>query len=620
MYLVEVRDANFTRVGQIDPAYLSIQWVEIFNGVGQGELTLPAEHPLVDDLRAHGAGIIITSPGGRVFSARVKSAQISQNATDPVGVWTITFEDDAVVVQASSAYANPAEPAVAQTQAYDVRRAAGETVMKQYVRHNIGDLATSARRYPWLVVAPDLARGPQTSGSARFDNMGELLADLGAYAGLGFQCSQVDNKIVFDVYQPIDRSATVRMDIANDALESTDWGYSRPSATRVFAAGQGHGSERTILEITTPESLAAEAQWGLRWEVFKDQRDTDDPRELLQSGIKILSEEGMTVNSLKVIPSDSPNMVYSVDWGLGDLVTIVVDGQETVAVVTQVGISVTSEGTFVIATVGDPVGFDFNSKVVARIKDQDTRISSLERNAESISTFDASAIVSGVINPARLPPYPTLPPRLGEGTPLMPSADLLYESGWYLTIPTSEGNPTGGGYWAISVVNAGSRSIQTARAIAYYEVWTRFRNLPGDGSWSPWKLVSRESTPWTPTVKGGLNVGNGSWSTVHRVVDGMAYVTGNFVFGSTSSVSGGIQLSTPLTPVGPTLPAGRTRIIDASTGAQLEGTILVNNTSSMYWRLIRTDGMYASMSDFNSTAPFVVATGDAVEFSLTYPI
>lgn len=387
MYLVEVRDANFNRVGQIDPAYLSIKWVEVFNGVGQGELKLPAEHYLLPALRTPGSGIVITAPGGRVFSARVKSAQVTQNAADPIGTWVISFEDDNVVLQAAVAYPDPANLANAQTVAYDIRTAAGETVMKQYVKANIGSLAIASRKYPWLAVATDLSRGAVATGSARFNNLGELLASIATFSGLGFRCAQVDNAVVFDVYTPVDRSAYVSMDIFNDSLESTEWGYSRPSTTRVLAAGQGVGDARTIVEVTTSASLASETAWGLRWETFKDRRDTDDPVELTQSGVEVLLTEGTTINSLKVVPSDSPNMKYGTDWGLGDIVTVVVDGQPTKAVVTQAAVSISAAGELVLATVGDPVGFNFESRTVATAKAQDHRISNLERSAENTTPW-----------------------------------------------------------------------------------------------------------------------------------------------------------------------------------------------------------------------------------------
>jgi hypothetical protein len=73
-------------------------------------------------------------------------------------------------------------------------------------------------------------------------------------------------------------------------------------------------------------------------------------------------------------------MRFGVDWFLGDQVTVVVNDIEASAVVTEVGISIGSDGVRIGATVGTPVSLDFESKLIRKQVQAEDRISQLERN------------------------------------------------------------------------------------------------------------------------------------------------------------------------------------------------------------------------------------------------
>jgi hypothetical protein len=378
-FVVEVRDINFARIGQIDPARLDLKFLEVHRSIGEWELKLPAEHPLLPALKTKGSGIIITQrSNGRVFSGRTNSCLLSQDATDPAGTWVIHGYDDNVVAGATVAYPDPAHDADAQVDAYWISAGPGETLMKELVRYNAADLAIATRKYAWLSSAPNLARGGLTSCSIRFKSLAESLTDLGLKSGLGWRFYQKGAGIEFDVYVPQDKTDLIRLDIRNGGLEKAELGWTAPAATRVLVLGQGEGAERTVLPVTTPESLAEAAAWGLRWETAKDQRNTDDPTELLQAGQAILTEEGMTINSLKITPSDAPNQRIGTDWWLGDKVTVIIDGQPTQATVTQVATSISSAGLIRQVTVGDPVGFDWEAQIGTKVQNHEERVSALE--------------------------------------------------------------------------------------------------------------------------------------------------------------------------------------------------------------------------------------------------
>lgn len=381
--LVEIRLPDYSREGQLDANQLVFTSVETHNGVGSWELRAPAEHPLVPALTSRGAGVVVYDRD-RVHSGRVRHPELVQSAEDPLGTWVVSGVDDNVILAASVAYPDPGNPASEQGKAYDVRTGSAESVMKGYLRANIGDLAPAARRYDWLTVAPDLGRGPTITESARFVSMLELFQRIGTVSGLGFRIVQDGDQLVFDVYETADVSDTVEMSLENGMLESSTHALTMPQATVVLVAGQGQGEERTIREVSTSQSLQEASDWGLRFEHFQDRRDTDDLTELDQAGLETLLEMG-EARTLEAVPSDAPGMAYGVDWGLGDTVSVIVDGQPLTAQVTQVAKSLGPDGEYLQARIGSPVGFSFESRTVAKIDQHERRLSQLER-ADGVDT------------------------------------------------------------------------------------------------------------------------------------------------------------------------------------------------------------------------------------------
>lgn len=382
--IVEVRDESLARVGIIMPEDLvGLEAVLRFNAVGGWKLTLAGDHPLADELRAPGAGIIITGPTGVLLSGSTVTAKNVKTAEDPAGVWEIQGTDDSAILSQRVAYPTPASADVSAQGDYDVRTGKAETVAKAYVKANIGSLAPTARRVTGLTVEADSARGVTVTGRARFDALDKLLGQVLATSGLGYTIEQAGNGLEFQIFSPVDRTDSVRMDIDNNRLTKSEYAYSRPQATRVIVAGQGAGAERTLVERSTSASLTAETAWNARIEVFKDQRNTNDVGELEQAGDELLAEKGLTIESVSVTPTDDETMAYGIDWGLGDKVSVVVGDAQVSQVVTEVAIVVTGEGVKVGATVGNPVAIakdDVESQMIATQASQEERISNLERN------------------------------------------------------------------------------------------------------------------------------------------------------------------------------------------------------------------------------------------------
>lgn len=378
---VEVRDPNLNKVGQLVGAdVVGAQFIIRFNNVGSWSLELPATSSMVDLLRTPGYGIILTARGTVLFSGPTVSATLVQSQNDLRGVWRITGADDTLVLQDRLAYPQPSNADVStQNTDYDNRTGAAETVMKAYIDANLVS-GPSVRAVTGLSVATDEARGESVVGSARFTNFQELMYNLAQSSGLGYKITQENTGLVFDVYEPVDRSATISLDVDNGRLSSSEYAYVAPKLTRAIVGGAGAADERLFDESTTTESVTAETTWGRRIEAFVDERGADLVSELEQAGKEALVDEGKTRVTMAVTPSDNGTMLYGQDWNLGDKITVVADTVQAQAVVYEVGFSIQSDGVYLGATVGYPTPLEFETKVIATQNQHEDRLSNLERN------------------------------------------------------------------------------------------------------------------------------------------------------------------------------------------------------------------------------------------------
>ncbi|MFC0622810.1 siphovirus ReqiPepy6 Gp37-like family protein [Kribbella deserti] len=378
-----MRDKSLTRLGLIRPEDLDLEFEGVHNNVGTWKLALATEHPLTHALRQPGSGLIVTTPRDVLFSGPTIKPEASTTPDDRCG--SVTFEGvtDTVVLADMLAWPQPSNPNVTtQDTAQDTRVGPAETLMHAFVNANAGPGAPEPRRHPRLVMGANLGRGPSSTKSARFPVLGELLSELAGPARLGFWVVQRGDRLVFETSAMIDRTATVRLDASNGTLAGQRVATSAPGVTRVIVAGQGKGTDRQFLAADTADSRAAEAAWGRRIERFVDQRQSADPKEHQQAADELLAEEGFTAVTVQAIPpEDSGNgMGFGTDWFLGDLVTVVIENQETVATVTGVIVKASSDGFRVGAVLGDTTGFDASAALARRVSAIEGRVSKLERN------------------------------------------------------------------------------------------------------------------------------------------------------------------------------------------------------------------------------------------------
>lgn len=378
---VEVRNKALERVGQLSGADLvGAEFILRHNEVGTWKVNLHATSDMAELLRTPGYGLIVTGPDGVIMSGPMLSASLVQTQDDAEGSWTITGVDDSVILAERLAYPDPAEDDVtAQTEAYDVRNDAVETVLKGYVTDNLVT-GPVERQVDNLTVATDLGRGSTVYGSARFDKLQELFYGLAQSGGVGYSVEQQGTSLVFDVYEPVDRSGLIRFDIDNGRLTSADYAYAAPSVTRAIVGGAGEQVERLFFEGTLSQSTDAETVWGRRIESFVDSRTTQEAAEFTQVATEALIDEGKTRVSMTVTPSDNTTMLFGSEWGLGDTITVTVRNIVATAVVYTVALSIQSDGVYLAAEVGTPMPVSYEAKLGKATLTQSKRISEIERN------------------------------------------------------------------------------------------------------------------------------------------------------------------------------------------------------------------------------------------------
>ncbi|WP_336628447.1 MULTISPECIES: Gp37-like protein [unclassified Microbacterium] len=402
--VVEVRDADLTRVAQLAESDLSgLNITSRHNDVGSWQLTLPdtvldaetgqwVEHAAAQHLRKEGAGLIVTAPGQSpetLISGPMTSATYVADENDLTGKWSFTGVSDAVLLSDALAFPDPetsADPAN-QTRANDTRTGNAEDLIRQYVAYNIA--ATSAQ--PGRIVGlrshlrlrgTSLGRGKSLTKSPRFQNLLELCQEIGFAGGVNFDVLQTGTVLELVITEPADRTKTIRMDMANQLLKSVTYGYGAPTTTLALVAGQGVGTERQLIACTSPDASGAEERWGRRVERFIDQRQTDDEAELTQKGNEEVLAGAASTTGLEAEPTDTDAMLYLRDWRTGDRISVVVEGQEVAAQVTEAAISVQGSAVVFVATLGNPGAFDVDAASQRRSAATSSRVSALERNAE----------------------------------------------------------------------------------------------------------------------------------------------------------------------------------------------------------------------------------------------
>jgi hypothetical protein len=334
---VYVRDAALHRVALLED-FGQLDVTAQFNDVGAWQVQLHRGLPAARMLNEPGAGIEVVHDGVTVLSGPATGRK--HERSNRANTLTVSGLDDMVWLRRRIAHMQPTSAGPPyNTQSHDVRTGRCSTVLRQYVDVNAGPGAIIPRRVPGLAIGADPLVGTTVTGRARLQVLLELLQELALAGGqLGFRLRQVGAALQFEVYAPVDRSAAVKFSEDFGNLAGYSYESAAPDATYVYVGGGGEGTARTFLE----REGADRARWG-RIELFRDRRDTVDTVELGQTADEELTSKAEAV-SLTIAPVDTAGQRYGVDYGLGDRVTVVVDGVPVVERIRQVQLTYTPQG------------------------------------------------------------------------------------------------------------------------------------------------------------------------------------------------------------------------------------------------------------------------------------
>jgi hypothetical protein len=381
-YLLYVRDATRARVAQIDD-YSRAEIAARFNAVGAWSVDLPAGTEAARQLALDGAGIIIQRDADTILSGPVRLLDRKWSASQDT--LTVSGPDDLVYLKDRWASAVPAAaPGVYTAAAYDIRTGLAEVIIRQFVDVNAGPGARTERAVSGLTLAASGGAGTSLTQEARFPNLLEFIQEIALKGGgLGFRIVQVGLGLEFQVYAPVDRTASAIFSATLGNLEEFSYSRQAPTANHILAAG---GAELTARVFVERGDTASILKWG-RIEQFVDQRQTVDLVELGKAIDQALLE-GAEQKTVALKPRDTDGLAFWTHYKLGDLVTVVVDAEPIREVVIEVNLSLTSDRGAVIRPVVGPaaaavIPVAATDKPLERMskrhRGHDRRISNLER-------------------------------------------------------------------------------------------------------------------------------------------------------------------------------------------------------------------------------------------------
>jgi hypothetical protein len=201
--------------------------------------------------------------------------------------------------------------------AYDTITGSADAVVKHYIANNLTS-PTDTNRLVSILSCSANQTGTSVSDQTRFKNLYDEVVRVHSIDDRGFYFDLVDGSIVFDTYAGLNRTAgnndnppaIFSIDYDN-LLASRYTDSAADKASFTYIGGQGEGLARTIVTVGFDTG-------NQRFEVFQDARDTDEEEKLINRAI---SEQKPGIESLEVTINPSANLIYGVDYDLGDIIT-----------------------------------------------------------------------------------------------------------------------------------------------------------------------------------------------------------------------------------------------------------------------------------------------------------
>jgi hypothetical protein len=374
---VFLRDKNFNIVGEVSE-FDQFEATLTFNKIGKFVLNYSYDKSfltsdqieLLSYMKPYN-GVVVKRNGVIIFSGPILrrrdgwlSGKRSIELSGADDIWELSTRVCLPVVDGSAFSGS----------SHDVRSGVCETILYEYVNYNLGALATFPRRRTGLKLGIDLERGDVITGRARFCGLLDLLQAIAlAGGGLRFDVMQSGAGIVFQVYEPDDKTVSVVFGSDLGNLSSTALLEDMPTGNYVYVGGQGDLTARAFVERLDSHSIQ---DYG-RIEFFTDQRNEPTVSNLAIWGDADLQKNGAGITiEAKAIETEYP--VWGVDYGLGDLVTVIVDGITYIESVRSVNLRISQQTTTVQPIIGTVTAKTSGLGLTSKLDEMNSRIKTLE--------------------------------------------------------------------------------------------------------------------------------------------------------------------------------------------------------------------------------------------------
>lgn len=382
-YRIFTRDTSYKRMSEIT-AFNKLTIVQRFNGIGTWEL----------DTSSRARDAILLGPRDGIIVTReldglvetIFSGSIATEYTYTTQSFRVAGLSDDALLQ------NPARPTPLQATGpfpdeYYIRQGIASTLMLNFVSENIGPYAPSPWKLPALIMGVDplaIVSNPLPTLRARLEPLLVVLQNFAESVytgGLGFKLIQSDrlsNSLEFIVYVPQDRRADAKFSLGLQSIRDYQDTYSEPQANYFYVMlGDGLGNTRTILEGGDPTSIALYGRIIAQVIDARSVTNIDEGQQKLAEAIANL----VASRKIAVSPFDIPNLLYGVDYDLGDLVTLVTQSGEYSDYIREVQLDfVPGSAVLITPKVGRGTDDTEEERTVSYINALDARVSNMERN------------------------------------------------------------------------------------------------------------------------------------------------------------------------------------------------------------------------------------------------
>ncbi|WP_318202971.1 siphovirus ReqiPepy6 Gp37-like family protein [Streptomyces sp. SCL15-4] len=347
-------------VVQGDPLtdWSSLDVTQVFNEPGTGSVDLTAHAEVMAQLQPGNRLMVIRD--GQVWMAgpmevpQDYSWGIAGDGEPPPGKVTVTFTDDLALPAGYLTWPAPGSAWSAQPDtSRKITATNAEQVIRQLVNENCGPGALAARRIPHFALGPVAGVGTTVSVDTRLERLLDVCRRVATDGGgLGIRARQAGSQILFEVYQPVDRTATARFSAGLGNLRSFTFRRSAPTVTHALVTGAEQAFPRPYVEVS--DTAAASAWWRVE-QLVDSSADSNDGGQLTQEGKQALAEGAAPVE-LATVTVDTEDLRAGRDFALGDRVTVALPtGVEVADLVRSIRLQASPEsGEQVTSLIGSP--------------------------------------------------------------------------------------------------------------------------------------------------------------------------------------------------------------------------------------------------------------------------